>query len=93
MDELPPELQAFAFLLDAQPAPVQDIFQYCLCLMMVEMDRMWLVGTTPGDAGSICTFQTVAGDTFRINRPSMSQEEESAMLEVLRDILRDEDLI
>ena len=60
---------------------------------MVEMDRMWLVETAPGDAGAICTFQTMGGDIFSINRPSISQEEEPAMLEVLRDILRDEGLI
>ncbi len=32
MDELPPELEGFASLLDAQPQPTREAFQYCLCL-------------------------------------------------------------
>ena len=36
MTTLPPEFAMFASLLDAQPAPVRDAFNYCLCLLMVE---------------------------------------------------------
>ena len=37
--DLPPELVAFASLLDAQPAPVRGAFRYCLALAMVEAAR------------------------------------------------------
>jgi hypothetical protein len=34
MSDLPPELAAFASLLDAQPAPVREAFRYCLALLI-----------------------------------------------------------
>jgi hypothetical protein len=43
MTTLPPQLDAFASILDAQPAPVREAFQYCLCLLMVEAGKMRLV--------------------------------------------------
>lgn len=93
MDDLPPELQSFASLLDAQPGPVRDAFAYCLCLMMVEADKMRLVNTAPGDTAPICTFETVAGETFSIRQPPLSEEDEAALLEVLRGIMEEEDLL
>jgi hypothetical protein len=36
MTNLPPELAAFASVVDAQPEPVRAAFQYCLALAMVE---------------------------------------------------------
>jgi hypothetical protein len=40
MTTLPPELVAFSDLLDAQPAPVRDVFQYCLCVLMAQAGVM-----------------------------------------------------
>jgi hypothetical protein len=54
MTSLPPELQQLAVHLDALPAHTQRIFQYCLCLMMVEAGKMKLVETTPGESGAVC---------------------------------------
>jgi hypothetical protein len=93
MDELPPPLAGFAILLDAQPEPVRNTFAYCLCLMIVEVGKMRLVETLPGDASPIGVFETIAGDSFGIPRPPMSQEEEAALIEVLRSILEDEGLL
>lgn len=90
MNNLPPELAQFAAFLDAQPAQVQIIFQYCLCLMMVEAGRMRLVKTLPGESGGVCVFETVAGDVFSLNKPPISKEDEAALIEQLRDILDDE---
>lgn len=39
-DDLPPELTEFVAVLDAQPGPVQAIFQYCLAMLMVEAGRL-----------------------------------------------------
>jgi hypothetical protein len=55
------------------PSPVRDAFNYCMCLLMVEADKMRLVDTMPGESGELCTFETVTGDTFSIARPPMSQ--------------------
>ncbi|UCC53013.1 MAG: hypothetical protein JSV68_03420 [Anaerolineaceae bacterium] len=90
MDELPPELEGFATLLDAQPQPVREIFQYCLCLMMAKADKMRLVDRIPGEASVICVFESSAGETFSVARPPMSQEEEAEVIAVLREILDDE---
>ncbi len=89
MNELPPELAVFASLLDAQPQPVREAFQYCLCLMMVESGKMKLTATVPGESSPICMFETVAGDTFSVPRPSMSPEQEVELIAVLRTILEE----
>ena len=89
-DNLPPELQALAALLDIQPGPVQVAFQYCVAMLMVEAGKATLIATAPGEAGLVCTFRTVAGDVFNLNRPPMSAEDEAAMKETLREILEEE---
>jgi hypothetical protein len=89
----PPELEGLASLLDAQSGPVRDIFAYCLCLMMVEIGRMNLAHTLPGEVSPICLFSTVAGDTFSVHRPPMSQEQEGEMVATLREILKDEGML
>jgi hypothetical protein len=93
MVDLPPELQGFAVLLDAQPQPVRESFLYCLCLMMVETGNMRLVEQVPGESGAMCRFETRIGEEFVIPRPPLSQEHETEILEILRDILDEEGLI
>ena len=87
MNDLYPELQ---MLIDAQPQLVREAFQYCLALMMVENGSAELVNTVPGEAGSICYFETVGGESFAIPRPSMTQGQEAEIIEALREIMRDE---
>ena len=41
-------------------------------------------------SGELCTFETVAGDTFSITRPPMSDEQEAAIIARLREILEEE---
>ena len=93
MTDLPPELEGFASLLDAQPQPVREVFQYCLCLMMVEAGKMRLVDTVPGEASPISVFGLAAGETFSVARPPMSQEEEAGVIAMLREILKDEGML
>ena len=85
MTTLPPELAAFSYLLDAQPAPVRDAFHYCLCLLMVEAGKMRLV-----EKGEICVFETVARGKFSVTKPDLSRDEKAALIDVLREILKDE---
>lgn len=91
--ELPPELQGFASFLDAQSRPIRDAFAYCLCLMMVEIGKLRLVDTLPGETSPICVFETFIGDTFSVPCPSMNQEEEVEVIAMQRDILKDEGLL
>lgn len=93
MDELPPELAGSAAFLDAQPQPVQEIFQYCLCLMMPHAGKMRLIETLPGEASAIRVLESIAGESFSVTRPPMSQEEEVEVIAVLREILKDEELL
>jgi hypothetical protein len=67
---LPPELAAFASLLDAQPAPVRAMFYYCLALAMAATGKARLVETVPGENGPVCTFETVAGERFSLPAPA-----------------------
>ena len=92
MTNLPPELSALASLVDAQPAPVREAFRYCLALAMVEAGKACLVGQEPGEAGAVCTFETVAGEQFSLARPAMSKKVEAEVKEMLREILEEEGL-
>ena len=93
MKDLPAELQIFGSFLDAQPRPVREAFQYCLCLLMIESGDMKLVETLPGDEGELCYFETSAGEAFTIPRPAITAEQEAGVIETLREILRDEGLM
>ncbi len=90
MTDLPPELSALASLVDAQPAPVREIFRYCLALLMVEAGKARLVGQEPGEAGAVYTFETAVGERFSLARPAMSEEVEAEVREMLREILEEE---
>jgi hypothetical protein len=90
MTTLPPELAAFSYLLDAQPAHVRDCFHYSLCLLMVEAGKMHLVKKVPGENGTVCVFATTSGDHFRVVEPKMSKATKAALIDVLREILREE---
>ncbi len=74
MADLPPELAAFASLLDAQPAPVRAMFNYCLALLMVEAGKARLVETVPGESGPVYAFESSAGEQFSLARPVMTAE-------------------
>jgi hypothetical protein len=87
MTQLPPEYEQFASFLDAQPGPVQIAFQYCLALSMVEYGQADLIKTEPSENGAMVTFKTTAGDVFTVIKPQITEEQEVAIIEQLRDIL------
>jgi hypothetical protein len=90
MNNLPPQLQQFASFLDAQPGNIQVAFQYCIALLMVEAGKAKLVSTEPSENGAVCTFETIAGDIFSINRPVISEDEEAVLIEQLKVILEED---
>lgn len=83
MTNLPPELQKFAPFLDVQPVSLRTAFQYCLCSIMVEAGEMQLVETLRDNGGTICTFETIAGDVFSVAKPAITQEQEAALIKLL----------
>lgn len=48
-DDLPPELQAFASLLDAQPPDIQEAFQFLLATAMHEAGKFELLNVAEID--------------------------------------------
>jgi hypothetical protein len=74
---------------------VQDVFNYLLCLLMVEAGVMRLVETVTGEPvpwpawrsqdgpgnGTLCVFETAAGDRFSVVRPATSEEQEAIVVE------------
>ena len=90
MPNLPPDFSAIACLLDAQPAPVREMFHYCLAMAMVEAGKARLVGQEPGEAGAVCTFETATGEQLSLARPAMTEEMEAEVREMLREILGEE---
>ena len=93
MSDLPPELDGFVSLLDTQPGPVREAFQYCLCLMMVENGKMHQIEMLPGESTPLCIFETISGDRFSVPRPEITSEQEADLLDVLRGVLSDEGLL
>ena len=77
-------------LVDAQPAPVREAFNYLLCLLMAESGALPLVDTHPGDDGEVAVFESSTGETFTIVRPPIAPDVEAQITVALRDIL-DED--
>jgi hypothetical protein len=51
---------------------------------------MRLVEKVPGENGEICVFETVARLKFRVAKPDLSKDQEAALIDVLREILKDE---
>ena len=61
--DLPPELQAFASLLDTQPPEVQEAFQFPLATAMHEADKFELLNVVEVDGQWHYTFSGV-GEAF-----------------------------
>lgn len=92
MNKLPPEFVQFTDLFETQPSSVQIVFQYCLCLLMVEAGKMQLVGTIPGESGATYIFETMAGGRFSVVKPPISPEIEADLLQELRELLAEDEL-
>jgi len=92
-EDLPPEMQAFARLIDAQPLAVQEAFQFCLAIAMQEAGKFELIGVTQVGDRIHYAFRSIAGDVFTVVRPKISKEVERNLREELREILQEEGLL
>ena len=60
---------------------------------MVEIGELPLVDTRPGESTPLYVFETSAGARFSVPRPDITPQQEVEILDALRDILQDEDLL
>ena len=90
--DLPPKLQAFASLLDAQSPEVQEAFQFLLATAMHEAGKFELVNVAEVDGRWHYTFKG-AGEVFSVVRPEMSKEMERMVREEVREVLGEEVLV
>jgi len=81
--DLPPELQAFASLLDAQPPDVQRAFQFLLATGMHEAGKFELLNVAEVDGRWHYTFSS-AGEVFSVVRPEMDKEMERKVQEEVK---------
>ena len=79
---LPPKLQAFASLLDAQPPDVQRAFQFQIAAAMHEAGKFQLLNVAEVDGRWHYTFSG-AGEVFSVVRPEMDKEMERKVREIL----------
>ena len=89
---LPPKLQAFASLLDAQPPEAQEAFQFLLATAMHEAGKFELLNVAEVDGRWHYTFSG-AGEVFSVVRPEMSKETERRVRGMVREILVEEGLL
>jgi len=93
ISNLPPELQAFASLLDAQPPEVQEAFQFLLATAaMHEAGKFELLSVAEVDGRWHYTFSG-AGEVFSVVRPEMGKQTERQVREMVREILAEEGLL
>jgi len=90
--DLPPELQAFASLLDAQPSEVQSAFQFLLATAMHEAGKVELLNVAEVDGRWHYTFSG-AGEVFSVVRPEMGKDVERQVRQEVRQILVEEGLL
>jgi len=90
--DLPPKLQAFASLLDAQPTDVQEAFQFVLATAMHEAGKFELLNVGEVDGRWHYTFSG-AGEVFSVVRPEMTKEMDKKVREEVREMLGEEGLL
>jgi hypothetical protein len=56
---------------------------------MVEPGKMRLVEKVPGENGEIYVLETVARVKFSVTKPVLSRDQEVALIDVLREILKE----
>jgi hypothetical protein len=87
---LPPELRQLAAQLAAEPAHIQQLFRYALAVSMCKRGTAHLASAKPGPGGALLTFETVAGDTFTIQKPALATAQETKLLAKIYQILNGE---
>lgn len=80
--DLPPELQAFASLLDAQPPEVQEALQFLPATAMHEAGKCELLSVAEVGDRVYCSFRSAGGKVFSIIRPDNNRDLEAMMFRV-----------
>ena len=88
MADLPPEMDLFGALLEAQPNHIQEVFKYCACRAMVEAGLVRVIKTTPGECGPVLVIELTSGNRLRIARPPISEKDEAVIVEQLRNVIK-----
>ena len=87
---LPPDFEVLSRLVDAQEPAVRELFQYALALLMVEDGKAEITEQRTVSMREQLTLRTVAGDTFTIVKPDISDELLAQMQEMVRELLDEE---
>ena len=82
-NDLSPELQPFASLLDAQPPEVQGASQFLLAIAMHKAGKFELLNVAEVDGRWHYTFSG-AGEVFSVVRPEMGKEMERKVQEEVK---------
>lgn len=90
--QFPPELQAFASLLDAQPPRVQEAFPFLLTTAMHEAGRFELMSVVEVDGRWHYTYKG-AGAVFSVVRREMIKEMDRKVREEVRKMFEEEGLL
>ncbi len=87
---LPPELEMFSHIVDGQPPAVRELFHYALVTLLVENGKAEITERKTIDARQWVTIRTTAGDLFSIVVPDVSKELLAKMIDMARDVMREE---
>ncbi len=80
----------FSRLLDGQPPNVRELFQYALIMLMVEDSKAHIIEQHTIDAREHLTLRTVAGDSFTIVKPFVSEELLAELRAMAREVLNED---
>lgn len=88
--DLSPELQRVADQLAEQPPSVRDLFRHALVLAMIDEEKARVTSKRTSDNQEWLTVQTIAGDVFEIERPSISEKLEAELMTQVREIIEED---
>lgn len=85
--KLPPEFEAFAEMLTQESPEVHAVMRNGLVLLMIDHVKARDVETRIIDGKQIMRVRNVNGEEFEIERPAISPDAESMLLDELRKII------
>lgn len=88
--DLPPKWQDVAELLSEQPPAVREMFRYAIVLAMIDDEKARVTSKRTSDNQEWLTVQTIAGDVFEIERPSISEKLEAELMTQVRAIIEED---
>ncbi len=88
--DLPPEFEVLSRLVDAQEPNARELFQYALALLMVKDGKAEITEERTVSMREQLTLRTVAGDTFTLLKPDISDELLAQMQDMVREIMDEE---